>query len=71
MPSEPAASPFKAGGRGGPGYYVDIPAGDLMLRHVLDLYPHPNTLTALRLVEAAHNLGCGRLRTVFTVVVPL
>ena len=23
------------------------------------------------LVEAAHNLGCGRLRTVFTVVVPL
>ncbi|MCA3554152.1 ABC transporter permease [Aestuariivirga sp.] len=24
-----------------------------------------------RLVEAAHNLGCGRLRTVFTVVVPL
>jgi len=24
-----------------------------------------------RLVEAAHNLGCGRLRSVFTVVVPL
>ena len=24
-----------------------------------------------RLVEAAHNLGCGRLRTVFTVIVPL
>ncbi len=24
-----------------------------------------------RLVEAAHNLGCGRLRTIFTVVVPL
>jgi spermidine/putrescine transport system permease protein len=24
-----------------------------------------------RLVEAAHNLGCGRLRTVFTVVIPL
>jgi spermidine/putrescine transport system permease protein len=24
-----------------------------------------------RLVEAAHNLGCGRLRTVFTVVLPL
>jgi spermidine/putrescine transport system permease protein/putrescine transport system permease protein len=24
-----------------------------------------------RLIEAAHNLGCGRLRTVFTVAVPL
>ena len=24
-----------------------------------------------RLVEAAHNLGCGRLRTIFTVIVPL
>lgn len=24
-----------------------------------------------RLIEAAHNLGCGRLRTVFTVVIPL
>jgi ABC-type spermidine/putrescine transport system permease subunit II len=24
-----------------------------------------------RLVEAAHNLGCGRLRTVFTVIIPL
>jgi spermidine/putrescine transport system permease protein len=24
-----------------------------------------------RLIEAAHNLGCGRLRTVFTVVFPL
>jgi spermidine/putrescine transport system permease protein len=24
-----------------------------------------------RLIEAAHNLGCGRLRTVFTVIVPL
>ena len=23
------------------------------------------------LIEAAHNLGCGRLRTVFTVIVPL
>ncbi len=52
LPVLSAVAPFKAGGRGGPGYYVDIPAGDLMLRHVLDLYPHPNTLTALRLTGA-------------------
>lgn len=52
LPVLSAVAPFKAGGRGGPGFYVDIPAGDLMLRHVLDLYPHPNTLTALRLTGA-------------------
>lgn len=52
LPVLSAVAPFKAGGRGGPGFYVDIPPGDLMLRHVLDLYPHPNTLTALRLTGA-------------------
>lgn len=52
LPVLSAVAPFKAGGRGGPGFYVDIPSGDLMLRHVLDLYPHPNTLTALRLTGA-------------------
>lgn len=52
LPVLSAASPFKAGGRGGPEFYVDIPPGDLMVRHVLDLYPHPNTLTALRLTGA-------------------
>lgn len=52
LPVLSAVAPFKAGGLGGPGFYVDIPPGDLMLRHVLDLYPHPNTLTALRLTGA-------------------
>ncbi len=52
LPVLSAVAPFKAGGRGGPGFYVDIPPGDLLLRHVLDLYPHPNTLTALRLTGA-------------------
>jgi ABC-type spermidine/putrescine transport system permease subunit I len=27
--------------------------------------------TDRRLIEAAHNLGCGRLRTIFTVIIPL
>ncbi|OYU19703.1 MAG: 2',3'-cyclic-nucleotide 2'-phosphodiesterase [Rhodobacteraceae bacterium PARR1] len=52
LPVLSAVAPFKAGGRGGPGFYVNIPPGDLLLRHVLDLYPHPNTLTALRLTGA-------------------
>lgn len=42
-----AVSAFKAGGRGGPANYVDIPAGPLALRHAADLCPFPNTLSAL------------------------
>lgn len=52
LPLVSAVSPFKAGGRGGPGNYTDIPAGDLALRHVADLYIFPNTIAALRLTGA-------------------
>ncbi|NHX28110.1 2',3'-cyclic-nucleotide 2'-phosphodiesterase, partial [Escherichia coli] len=47
-----AAAPFKAGGRGGPDYYTDIPAGDLAIRNVADLYLFPNTLRAVRITGA-------------------
>ena len=52
LPLISAVSPFKAGGRGGPGNYTDIPPGDLALRHVADLYIFPNTIAALRLTGA-------------------
>ncbi|MCM2503029.1 bifunctional 2',3'-cyclic-nucleotide 2'-phosphodiesterase/3'-nucleotidase [Aureimonas altamirensis] len=39
-----AGSLFKAGGRGGPGNYTDIPAGPLAVRNVSDLYSYPNEL---------------------------
>ncbi len=42
-----AAAPFKAGGRGGPDYYTDIPAGTLAIKNVADLYLYPNTLQAV------------------------
>jgi 2',3'-cyclic-nucleotide 2'-phosphodiesterase / 3'-nucleotidase len=42
-----AAAPFKAGGRGGPDYYTDIPAGTLAIKNVADLYLYPNTLHAV------------------------
>jgi 2',3'-cyclic-nucleotide 2'-phosphodiesterase / 3'-nucleotidase len=47
-----SVAPFKAGGRGGPENYTDIPAGNVMLRHAADLYIHPNTSAALRLSGA-------------------
>ncbi len=70
LPVLSAVAPFKAGGRGGPGYYVDIPAGDLMLRHVLDLYPHPNTLTALRLTGAEIALWLERAAGLYNRILP-
>ncbi|WP_370251955.1 bifunctional 2',3'-cyclic-nucleotide 2'-phosphodiesterase/3'-nucleotidase [Nioella sp.] len=48
LPILSAAAPFKAGGRGGPGAYTDIPAGPLSLRNAADLYPFPNALHVLR-----------------------
>ncbi|WP_035424565.1 bifunctional 2',3'-cyclic-nucleotide 2'-phosphodiesterase/3'-nucleotidase, partial [Bacillus sp. UNC438CL73TsuS30] len=46
IPILSAAAPFKAGGRGGPTYYTDIPAGKLAIKNVADLYLYPNTLQA-------------------------
>ena len=47
VPILSAAAPFKAGGRGGPDYYTDIPAGTLAIKNVADLYVYPNTLQAV------------------------
>ncbi|TDW34993.1 2',3'-cyclic-nucleotide 2'-phosphodiesterase/3'-nucleotidase [Rhizobium azibense] len=42
-----AAAPFKAGGRGGADYYTDVPAGDVAIKNVADLYLYPNTVQAV------------------------
>ena len=48
LPVLSAAAPFRAGGRGGPSNYTDIPAGPLTRRSLSDLCPYPNTLAAIR-----------------------
>lgn len=53
LPVLSAAAPFHAGGRGGPENYTHVAKGRLTMRHVYDLYPHPNTIAAL-LVCGAH-----------------
>ena len=35
LPILSAAAPFKAGGRGGPDYYTDVPAGDVAIKNVV------------------------------------
>jgi len=52
LPVLSAAAPFKAGGRGGPDYYTDVPAGDVAIRNVADLYLYPNTVRAVKVTGA-------------------
>ncbi len=47
LPVLSAAAPFKAGGRGGPDYYTDVPAGAVAIKNVADLYLYPNTVRAV------------------------
>lgn len=48
LPILSAAAPFKAGGRGGPEYYTDVPVGPVAIKNVADLYLYPNTIRAVR-----------------------
>lgn len=52
LPVLSAAAPFKSGGRGGPDYYTDVPAGDIAIRNVADLYLYPNTIRAVKVTGA-------------------
>ncbi len=47
-----AAAPFKSGGRGGADYYTDVPAGDLAIKNIADLYLYPNTVQAVVITGA-------------------
>lgn len=48
LPMLSAAAPFKCGGRGGPDYYTDVPAGPVAIKNVADLYLYPNTFRAVK-----------------------
>lgn len=52
LPVLSAAAPFKAGGRNGPDYYTDVPAGDIAIKNVSDLYLYPNTVQAVLITGA-------------------
>ncbi|SEO03087.1 bifunctional 2',3'-cyclic-nucleotide 2'-phosphodiesterase/3'-nucleotidase [Palleronia pelagia] len=52
VPVLSAAAPFKAGGRGGPEYYTDVPAGPVAIKNVADLYLYPNTVQAVKVTGA-------------------
>jgi len=52
VPILSAAAPFKAGGGYGIDNYTDIPAGDIAIKNIADLYVYPNMLRAV-LIDGA------------------
>ncbi|WP_341211681.1 metallophosphoesterase [uncultured Limimaricola sp.] len=52
LPLLVAVRPFRAGGHGGAGHYLSLPAGALTERHLQALHPHPDRL-CLTVVDRA------------------
>lgn len=70
MPLLAAVAPFRTGGRGGPGNYSHIPPGPILLRHIADIYSHPNTPALLDLSGAEIADWLERAATIFHQIAP-
>ena len=70
LPILSAAAPFKAGGRGGPDYFTDVPAGDVAIKNVADLYLYPNTVRAVKVTGAQVKDWLERSAGMFNQVTP-
>lgn len=70
LPVISAAAPFKAGGRGGPDYYTDVPVGPVAIRNVADLYLYPNTIQAVKITGADVKNWLERSAGIFNQVEP-
>ena len=70
LPLLSAAAPFKAGGRGGPEYYTDVPVGNVAIKNVADLYLYPNTVRAVKVTGRQVKDWLERSAGIFNQVVP-
>lgn len=52
LPILSAAAPFKSGGRAGPNFFTDIPAGPIAIKNVADIYLYPNTVQIVKVTGA-------------------
>jgi 2',3'-cyclic-nucleotide 2'-phosphodiesterase/3'-nucleotidase len=52
LPVLSAAAPFKSGGRAGPSFFTDIPAGPIAIKNVADIYLYPNTVQIVKVTGA-------------------
>lgn len=71
LPLLSCAAPFKAGGRGGPEAYSDVPQGPLLLRHAADLYPYSNGLALLRATGAQIREWLERSAAAYHKIIPI
>jgi 2',3'-cyclic-nucleotide 2'-phosphodiesterase/3'-nucleotidase len=70
LPVLSAAAPFKSGGRGGPDYYTDVPAGPIAIKNVADVYLYPNTLQAVAITGAQVKEWLERSAGIFNRITP-
>lgn len=70
LPILSAAAPFRAGGRGGPDHYTDVPPGALTLRNLADLYVFPNHLRAVVVTGAELTEWLERSASMFLQIAP-
>jgi 2',3'-cyclic-nucleotide 2'-phosphodiesterase/3'-nucleotidase len=70
LPILSAAAPFKAGGRGGPDYYTDVPVGPVAIKNVADLYLYPNTIQSVVITGADVKNWLERAAGMFNQVAP-
>ncbi len=70
LPLLSAAAPFKAGGRGGPAYYTDVPVGPVAIKNVADLYLYPNTIRAVEITGGQLKDWLERSAGIFNQVTP-
>ncbi|MDR2535434.1 MAG: bifunctional 2',3'-cyclic-nucleotide 2'-phosphodiesterase/3'-nucleotidase [Treponema sp.] len=52
LPILSAAAPFKCGGRQGPNYFTNVPAGPLAIKNMADIYVYSNTVVILKMTGA-------------------
>ena len=65
-----AAAPFKAGGRGGPEHYTNVPMGNVAIRNVANLYLYPNTVRAVVVTGAQVKDWLERSAGIFNQIAP-
>jgi 2',3'-cyclic-nucleotide 2'-phosphodiesterase/3'-nucleotidase len=70
LPLLSSASPFRAGGRGGPSNFTEVAAGPLRMRNLSDLYPFPNTIVTLLLTGAEVADWLERATAIFRQITP-
>ncbi len=70
LPLIASVTPFKAGGRGGPSNFTDIPKGPLRLRNAADLYLYTNSLAVLRVTGADVRAWLERVASAFATLTP-